>query len=486
MLVDHRGQPLTARKQPRTVRARYDSAGPDEDNARHWAMADSLSAVKANSESVRRKLRERSRYEVANNSYARGSIDTIASYTIGRGPTLQLTYRGDSANDDPDIRKAGQTVEWLFSNWAYAKRLTQSLRTACTALDQDGESFALLVNSERQSVHTPVTLDVRLYEADQFSDPSGGWELDDSGVRLGPDGQPSEYSILRVHPGDDVMFTGQQADWLPASQVIHCFRRERPGQLRGIPRTTPALPLFAQLRRYILATITAAETAADFAAVLYSDSPGDDDEQMEPWDRLPIERGALLSVPGGSRLAQLKAEHPTATFDEFVKAILREIARCLSLPACLMLGDSSSYNFSSARMDLNSFTRQMQVDRTTIFERDFLDRVYEAWLAEALLINGFLPEMFADEVEGWEWSWRWESPPQIDRQKNAEGAETELRNNMTTLAREWSSIGADWETEVRQLAREKALLRELGLSVDEATPQASQDKQVGGFSTNDE
>jgi len=87
-------------------------------------MADSLSAVKANSESVRRKLRERSRYEVANNSYARGSIDTIASYTIGRGPTLQLTYRGDSANDDPDIRKAGQTVEWLFSNWAYAKRFT--------------------------------------------------------------------------------------------------------------------------------------------------------------------------------------------------------------------------------------------------------------------------------------------------------------------------------------------------------------------------
>ncbi len=55
--------------------------------------------------------------------------------------------------------------------------------------------------------------------------------------------------------------------------MIHYFRADRPGQSRGIPEITPALPLFAQLRRYTLAVLAAAETAADFAAVLYTDAP---------------------------------------------------------------------------------------------------------------------------------------------------------------------------------------------------------------------
>ena len=269
--------------------------------------------------------------------------------------------------------------------------------------------------------------------------------------------------------------------------MIHCFRRERPGQLRGIPRTTPALPLFAQLRRYILATITAAETAADFAGILYSDSPGDEEDQVEPWDRLSIERGALLSVPGGSRLAQLKAEHPTATFDEFVKAILREIARCMSIPAVLMLGSAERYNYASGRLDLQSFQRALAVDRSQILEREFLDKTWEAWLAEALLIPGFLPDEFAETSEDWEFGWRWSEPEHVDRAKEATGQQIELANNTTTLAREYAKRGQDWETELRQRARELELQRQLGLPINEGVmPQAEQDKQVGGFATKDD
>ncbi|MEX0653677.1 MAG: hypothetical protein WD151_06095, partial [Phycisphaeraceae bacterium] len=63
--------------------ARYDAAQTTAENARHWAMADSLSADSAASADVRRKLRERSRYEVANNSYAKGIVLTLANDCIG-------------------------------------------------------------------------------------------------------------------------------------------------------------------------------------------------------------------------------------------------------------------------------------------------------------------------------------------------------------------------------------------------------------------
>jgi hypothetical protein len=70
----------------RFVRARYDAAATNPDNYRHWANADSLSADAANNPEVRRVLRNRSRYEVANNSYARGIVLTLANDVVGTGP----------------------------------------------------------------------------------------------------------------------------------------------------------------------------------------------------------------------------------------------------------------------------------------------------------------------------------------------------------------------------------------------------------------
>ena len=54
----------------RVIRARYDAAVTNDDNRRHWANADALSAGNARSAAD---APQPCRYEVANNSYARGS-----------------------------------------------------------------------------------------------------------------------------------------------------------------------------------------------------------------------------------------------------------------------------------------------------------------------------------------------------------------------------------------------------------------------------
>lgn len=78
-------QPLFSR-----LRAKYDAANTTLDNVKHWSRADGLSASAANSPDVRRILRNRSRYEVANNSYARGITLTLANDVVGTGPRLQM------------------------------------------------------------------------------------------------------------------------------------------------------------------------------------------------------------------------------------------------------------------------------------------------------------------------------------------------------------------------------------------------------------
>ncbi len=74
--------------------------------------------------------------------------------------------------------------------------------------------------------------------------------------------------------------------WISADQILHVYRKDRPQQLRGVPRTTPALPLFAYLRRYTLASVDAAETAADFAAILYGDQAVAGEATPTPWDHV--------------------------------------------------------------------------------------------------------------------------------------------------------------------------------------------------------
>jgi hypothetical protein len=58
---------------------RYDAALTTKENHRHWTNADLLSPNAAVNSPVRRVLRSRARYEVANNSYARGIVLTLAN-----------------------------------------------------------------------------------------------------------------------------------------------------------------------------------------------------------------------------------------------------------------------------------------------------------------------------------------------------------------------------------------------------------------------
>ena len=130
----------------------------------------------------------------------------------------------------------------------------------------DGESFAML--TANPAVDSPVKLDVRLVEADRVTSPdlAGGNAVD--GIRFDAWGNPAVYHVLREHPGGTDLRAINDADPVPAQGMLHWFRADRPGQHRGVSELTAALPLFAQLRRYTLAVLGAAETAADFAAVM--------------------------------------------------------------------------------------------------------------------------------------------------------------------------------------------------------------------------
>jgi lambda family phage portal protein len=439
----------------RILRARYDAAVTTDDNRRHWANADSLSAKAANSAQVRRILRSRARYEVANNSYARGIVLTLANDCIGTGPRLQMLTPSAEAN---------RRLEREFTRWSRAVDLPEKLRTMRMARAQDGEAFAVLTNNPR--LPTQVKLDLRLIEADQVSTP--GLFLGDTnavdGIVFDEYGNPVEYHILQSHPGDAGYVSIMQFDRLPAESVIHWFRCDRPGQVRGIPEITPALPLFAQLRRFTLAVLAAAETAADFAGILYTDAPpGGEADAAEPFEPIELEKRALLTMPGGWKMSQMEAEQPSTTYAEFKREILNEIARCLNMPYNIAAANSSGYNYASGRLDHQTYFKAIRVEQSHL-ESVVLDRILTAWLDEAVLIEDFWPGDVGPMPE-WQHQWFWDGGEHVDPAKEASAQAMRLASHTTTLAYEYAQQGRDWEEALRQRAKEVALMRELGLEV---------------------
>lgn len=451
------------------IRARFDSAQTTAENAEHWSQADNLSARAANSLAVRRTIRNRSRYECGSNSYAAGMLLTLANDLIGTGPRLQMLARHTRINN---------VVETDWKRWARETNLAQKLRTAVITKKRDGEVFLrFFTNPLHQS---NVWLDVEVIEGDQVTTPTlVPNERQVDGITFDEFGNPQIYDILKQHPGDEYAADIWSPEKIPAKDVIHWFRCDRPGQRRGISEINPALPLFAQLRRYTLSVLTASETAADHAAVLQSGSSAnaDDADELTPFEEVNYARGMLTAVPFGWQLAQLRAEQPTTTYGMFKHEILNEIARCLNMPFNVAAGNSAGYNYSSGRLDHQIYFRSIWIEQSEC-ESVILDRIFAEWFGEYRLQKlvadqtaastlattesiEFISELLKINVAERPYSWAWDPSEDLDPSKTATARWTSLESGLLSYQQAFAEMGLDWQTEQSRQAEA------LGITVDE-------------------
>ena len=445
-----------SRRPKNLIATKYDAAQTSHENRRHWALSDSFSADSSMTPEVRRTLRNRSRYETANNAYAKGMVLTVAGDVIGTGPRPQIQTGDNETN---------RRIERSFLAWSTEVRLAEKLRAMRLAKAVDGESFAILANNPR--LGHPVKLDLKLIEAERVTSPLTAWDWRKTadGIEYDEFDNPVSYDVLKYHPGD--RFAGmEEFETIPAEAMLHWFRMDRPEQHRGLPELTPALPLFAQLRRYTLAVLASAETAADFAAVIYTDSPaGGEAISATPFDIVSLEKRMATTLPDGWKLGQLKAEQPTTNYPEFKREILGEIGRVLQVPINVITGDSSQHNYASGRLDHQTYHRAIRIEQDHC-AAVLLSRVFASWYQEYQLLArgvGLLEAVRAKTPEHYSIGWFWDGFEHVDPAKEASAQEKRLANRTTSLATEYARTGRDWEEELRQIARERELMTELGL-----------------------
>lgn len=458
------------------ISARFDSAVTTGDNQAHWSMADGLAADAAANPMIRYTLRNRARYENANNCYAMGVGETIANDFCGTGPRLHIDDDRLSDADREDIE-----AKWVA--WSNAIDLPGKLKTMRKARRVDGETFACKITNP--NLNCPIKLDLRVIEADQvrFVDISLLLSPSVDGIRFDDYGNPVSYHILRIHPGYWSYATGYvgmpwEYDVWDARLVIHWFRQDRAGQHRGLPEILPALPLYATLRRYTQATLDAAETAADFAVLLTTESGAsfvdadgvavDAYTQAQAFSTMDLNRRMMMTLPAGYDAKQMQPLHPQQQYAAFKREICGEIGRCESVPTNVILADSSNSSFASGQLDHKIYFRTREIEREEA-NRLILDSLFADWIAEGVRVrdgNGdfgspYLPQSLRALGSSVAHMWYWDSNEMGDPLKLAAAKSSELKDGITTLPGIYARKGQSWtKAFVRQA-------RALGITVPE-------------------
>lgn len=437
------------------MRARHEAAERTPALSNHFALADHLDARASYSPSRRRLLRSRSRYEDENCSWYAGMLTTAANHIVGSGPRLQVLTADDAFNSRHELA-------WL--DFSQRIGFASILKTLVRADWRDGEGVGLL---RSVAVHPEFAVYPRLYECDQLSDPWQGYNdpYVEDGVQIDPEsGLPVAYHLLRNHPGGTVPIGRLEGDWHSAADVIHTFRSERAGQLRGVPRIAPALVDFAAMRRFERATLSAAENAANSAMLLKSNSPAakpkDSPKEFLTFN-MPSSGGMVLPV--GWEAQHFRPEHPTTTFEMFVRALITKVCRCLNMPYHVAAGTSRDSNFSSANMDLRlAWAGEVESEQQR-FEQQAVEKVYSWWLYAAAFAGGRYAGLLSgqgrpDDIPH---RWQWDPVPVVDEKERVESASLRIETGLSSLSDEISRMGKDAAQVLQRSAQDE------GVSVEE-------------------
>ena len=370
-------------------------------------------------------------------------------------------------------------VEREFAAFADEIGLWDKAVQAVRARRLDGESFVQQITNDR----TSLGLDVVVHESELVQMPPLGTVSDwtaisknyNDGIHYDTAGNVVKYDLQRYHPGDE-RYGIEAPISVPADQMVHLFTIQRPGQRRGVSEILPGLPLCALLRRWTLATVTAAETAASFAAMLHIDGSAveDDIELAEDFETLEITRGMASVLPVGYDVRQMKAEQPTSSYAEVKKEFIIEFAAAIGVPANVALNTSEGYNYSSARTDMLRWVKTRRVDRANV-KRQLIDPVFNWWRKVAVLTPGYLDDALRSERVDWSHSWFFDEDPHADPETEANARKINLENGSTNIPVEATKAGRDWEEdqELRIIyeVREKELREQHGLTKTQAEPE---------------
>lgn len=432
-------------------------------------------------------LRELSRDLRRNNGWAKRGIQAIVNNTVGWGimPKPSGRSRARSANALELWNAWASTTACDFDGRLNFYGLQ---RLAMETIAESGE--VVILRQPAASVDgLPIPMRLHVLEPDYIDTNrnglvAGGGPIID-GIEFDTQGRRVAYWLYSSHPGapgvQRLMATRFESVRVPADRVLHIYRVDRPGQVRGVPWLASAITRLKDLDDFEDAELMQQKVAACFGAfVTDMDGAGtaiskqdDADEELEH-----LEPGHIAYLPPGKQVTF--AQPPAVQDSSFSERGLRRIAVSIGVTYEDLTGDYSKVNFSSARLARMAHWANVNEWRWHMLIPQLCDGVW-SWAMQLAVGMEDWPAAPAAQ---------WAAPPMPILEPDKEGLAYQrlVRIGAMTWPQMVRELGEDPATQLDEIKQFNDDLDERGIVLDidpRRTTAGGQQQQLGASSKGD-
>lgn len=408
-------------------------------------------------------LRDRSRDLVRNNPYIERGIRGIQTNLIGRGIMTQINL-SRSKRAERQLQDAYRF--WTRSvNFDYDQRsnLVSMQRLISRSFVESGEVFV-----RRRFVNGPFPIAYQVLESD-FLDSDFAPRTEKStgnriiqGIELDSDGRRVAYHFFKEHPGNVSKFAiinNRETIRVPADEVYHLYRLDRPGQLRGVPWAAPIMLRTRDLDEYEDAQLVRQKIASCFSVFIHDSQGIDANLTQDEIDEIggTVEPGIIEVLPNGKTIS-LANPPGVENYKEYTSVNLHAIASGLGVSYEILTGDLSEVNFSSLKAGRDEFEANLVAWRWDILIPHFMEPITQDFLRTSLLLG--------INSEGADWSFTPPAKRMVDPVKEVPAKIQEIRGGLQTWGDAVRERGHEPEKQLEEISKFKEQMDEKGIILD--------------------
>lgn len=408
------------------------------------------------------KLRAGSRDLIRNNPHAKRATEAIVSNTVGIGIGPQFMREGEKATDLDRLAKAHLETTECDTEGRNTYAGLQAL--AMETIVGSGEVL-IRRRFRRASDGLTVPLQFQVLEPDYLDDSKDGPTSTGGqivqGVEYDRIGRIRGYWLYKNHPGSARL--ALQSDFVPARDIAHVFRTERPGQARGIPWAAPIMLRVQDFADYEEAVLVRQKIAACFAGFIQETfdrtlgaPPGSEtDDDGNVIDTL--EPGLIERLPPGT---EIKFADPPQVegYGEYTNVSLHAIAMGFGVSYEALTGDLRGVSFSSGKMGRLEFERNLDRWQQLMLVPQLCAPLTRWWLEAA--------ELIGEDVDGVTVKHIAPRKEMIDPPRERRAEREAIRSGQKTLTQVIREGGRDPVEHLTELAEDFKLLDELEIVLD--------------------
>jgi lambda family phage portal protein len=405
-------------------------------------------------------LREHCRDLIRNNAHARRAVESIVANVVGTGIRTHLLRNNAQDAGLRALQRAHLETTACDSDGKHNLYGLQSL-----AFDSVVAAGEALVRRRwrRPGDGLAVPVQFQVMEPDYLDDardgPTVGGGVIHQGVEYDATGRIRQYWLLTEHPGGRFKIGTSRP--VPARDVIHAFRIDRPGQARGIPWGAPVVLAHADFGDYEDAQRVRQKIAACWAAFITEEFEGpglanstreEDDDFIDSFEPGMIER----LLPG--QTVSFATPPGVDGYRDFSDITLHKIAVGWGISYETLTSDLRGVNFSSGKMGRLEMQRNVDRWQHLLAIPQIVEPMTRWWL-EAVALTGV-------DVEGVSARHVAAKHEMIDPPRELRSERDAIRAGQRTLTEALLARGRDPEEHFREYAADMALLDRLGVVIE--------------------